>query len=309
MVVDIVKLLESVLGNSSLKSKGNYAFHCPFCNHSKHKLEIQPETQYWNCWVCGTKGKSLYTLFKRANAKEHHFLRLGELLPKIKKIITEHASDTSKPCNLPKEYTPLWIPNRKNFLWNTCIEYLSTRNVTLYDILKYRIGYCTSGKYANMIIFPNYDKNGQLTYFTTRSFLNSNKTKFINPPFSRNVVGFELQLNWQLPLILVESALDAITVKRNASPLYGTTLSKSLRMQILENDVRDLYIALDDDALSKSIKIAEYFMGFGVNVYFVNLPKNSDPNSLGYDMFWKLIEETPPISSQCLFEYKIKNLL
>ena len=309
MVVDLVKLLESVLGTSSQKSKGNYAFHCPFCNHAKRKLEIHPETQYWNCWVCGTKGKSMYTLFKRANAKEHHFIRLGELLPKIKRVITEDKEQIRQICNLPKEYTPLWIPNRKNFLWNTCVEYLSRRGITLYDILKYRIGYCTQGKYENMIVFPNYDKSGQLTYFTTRSFLNTNKTKFVNPPFSRNVVGFEMQLNWSLPLVLVESALDAITVKRNASPLYGTTLSKSLRLQILENGVTDLYIALDDDALMKSIKIAEYFMGFGVNVYFVNLPKNSDPNSLGHENMWNLIESTSPLSEQVLFEYKIQELL
>lgn len=309
MVSSLIKLLESVLGRSSQKSKGNYAFHCPFCNHSKQKLEIQPETQYWNCWVCGTKGKSLYTLFKRVNAKDHYFERLGELLPKVKKILTFNSEEPRKLCTLPKEYTPLWIPNNNNFLWKTCMEYLSNRGVTVYDILKYRIGYCTSGRYENMIIFPNYDKNGQLTYFTTRTFLNSNKTKFVNPPFSRNVVGFELQINWQLPLILVESALDAIVVKRNASPLYGTTLSKSLRMQILENDVHDLYIALDDDALAKSIKIAEYFMGFGVNVYFVNLPKNSDPNSLGHHRFWQLIDQTAPLTSQRLFEYKIQELL
>jgi DNA primase len=309
MVVDLLKLLETVLGGASQKSKGNYAFHCPFCNHTKKKLEIQPETQYWNCWVCGTKGKSLYTLFKRVNAKEHHFSRLGELLPKVKRIITDEKSDIVKVCNLPKEYIPLWIPNHKNFLWSTCIDYLSKRGITLYDILKYRIGYCISGKYENMIVFPNYDKSGQLTYFTTRTFLNRNKSKFVNPPFSRNVVGFEMQLNWQLPLILVESALDAITVKRNASPLYGTTLSKALRMQILENGVSDLYIALDNDALVKSIKIAEYFMGFGVNVYFVKLPKNSDPNSLGYDKMWNLIDSAEPLSSQKLFEYKIQELL
>lgn len=309
MVVDLLKLLESVLGVSLQKSKGNYAFHCPFCNHNKKKLEIHPETQYWNCWVCGTKGKSLFTLFKRVNAKDHHFTRLGELLPKVKKIITESKTEPQKSCTLPKEYTPLWIPNKKSFLWNTCIEYLSKRGITLYDILKYRIGYCTSGRYENMIIFPNYDKSGTLNYFTTRTFLNNNKNKFVNPPFSRNIVGFELQLNWQLPLILVESALDAIAVKRNCSPLYGTTLSKSLRMQILENDVRDLYIALDNDALKKSIKIAEYFMGFGVNVYFVNLPQNSDPNSLGYTHIWNLIDSAEPLTSEKIFEYKIQELL
>lgn len=307
----VVQLLERVLGQSSPKSKGNYAFNCPFCRHSKPKLEIQPESQHWNCWVCGTKGKSLFTLFKRLDVKQHLYNELASVVPNIKKRIEFDQSETEKQilCKLPDEYTPLWIRKDKNFLWKTCIEYLQRRGVTAHDILKYRIGFCTEGKYKNMIIFPNYDKSGQLTYFTTRTFLNNNSIKFINPPFSRDVVGFEMQLNWDLPVILVESALDAIILKRNASPLYGTTLSKSIKMQILENQVKDLYIALDSDALKKSIAHAEYLMGFGVNIYFVTIPKGQDPNSLGYSNMWNLINSTHKLTEDRLFEYKIQELL
>lgn len=307
----VIQLLERVLGQSSAKSKGNYAFHCPFCRHSKQKLEIQPDTQHWNCWVCGTKGKSLFTLFKRLDVKKHFYTELASVIPDSKKRILFDSADEiiEQVCKLPDEYTPLWIRKDKNFLWKTCIQYLQNRGITAQDILKYRIGYCAEGKYKNMIIFPNYNKQGQLTYFTTRTFLNSSSIKFVNPPFSRNVVGFEMQLNWDLPVILVESALDAIVLKRNASPLYGTTLSKSIKMQILENQVEDLYIALDSDALKKSIKHAEYLMGFGVNIYFVNIPTGQDPNSLGYNKMWDLIKSTPKLTEDRLFEYKIQELL
>lgn len=310
MVTEIIQLLEGLLGQSTVKSKGNHAFHCPFCNHKKKKLEIHPETQNWNCWVCGTKGKSLFTLLKRVNAKEHYFNTLKELVPKNKRTYQIQEEETlDKLVKLPDEYIPLWKPISKDFFWHRCIDYLKGRGVSKQDILKYRIGYAVDGKYANMIIFPNFNKSGQLTYFTTRTFSNNNSSKFVNPPYSRNVVGFELQINYDLPLILVESALDAIVIRRNASPLYGTTLSNSLKLSILANGVEDLYIALDADALRKQIDMADYFMGFGVNVYFVELPDNEDPNKLGFKRMWELIKSTQKLTSQKLFEYKVQALL
>jgi len=306
----IIQILESVLGHSTPKSKGNHSFNCPFCKHHKQKLEIHPETQNWHCWVCGTKGKSLFTLFKRLDVKPYILSELSAAIPNSKKRFELDAEDEKQEiCKLPEQYIPLWITKDKNFLWKTCIKYLQERGVTAQDILKYRIGYCTDGRYKDMIIFPNYNKLGQLTYFTTRTFLKNNSVKFINPPYSRNIVGFEMQLNWNLPIILVESALDAIVLKRNASPLYGTTLSKSLKYQILENKVKDLYIALDSDALKKSIKHAEYLMGFGVNVHFVKIPEGQDPNSLGYTNMWKLINSSEQLDEEKLFEFKIQELL
>ncbi len=307
---NIIQILERVLGQSTPKSKGNHSFNCPFCKHHKQKLEIHPETQNWHCWVCGTKGKSLFTLLKRLDVKPYILTELSAAIPNSKKRFELETDDEKEEiCKLPEQYIPLWIPKEKNFLWKTCIKYLQERGVTAQDILKYKIGYCTEGRYKDMIIFPNYNKLGQLTYFTTRTFLKNNSVKFINPPYSRNIVGFEMQLNWNLPVILVESALDAIILKRNASPLYGTTLSKSLKKQILENKVKDLYIALDSDALKKSIKHAEYLMGFGVNVHFVKIPEGQDPNSLGYNYMWKLINSADTLSEEKLFEFKIQELL
>jgi len=306
----VIKLLERLIGQSSLKSKGNYAFRCPFCHHAKKKLEIHPELQHWNCWTCGTKGKSLFTLLKRLNAKKYFYTELQDLVPKGKRQFSFPQGTTpDKICKLPDEYIPLWKPESQDFYWKRCIEYLRGRGISKQDILKYRIGYATDGKYKDMIIFPNFNKLGQLTYFTTRTFSNRNSIKFVNPPFSRDVVGFELQLNWDLPIVLVESALDAMVVRRNSSPLYGTTLPKSLKEQILENKVQDLYLALDPDALRKSIKYAEYFMGFGINVYFVEIPQNTDPNKLGHTKMWELIKSAECMTDNKLFEYKIQDLI
>jgi hypothetical protein len=40
----LVALTNSVLGTSKSTSRGNYAYHCPKCNHHKPKLEINFDT-------------------------------------------------------------------------------------------------------------------------------------------------------------------------------------------------------------------------------------------------------------------------
>jgi len=69
----LVNLVDSVLGVGKRTSKGNQAYHCPFCNHRKPKLEInftKNKKGYnpWHCWVCNTKGKTLKILFNKVKA-------------------------------------------------------------------------------------------------------------------------------------------------------------------------------------------------------------------------------------------------
>jgi len=59
--------IENLLGKSHKKARGNFAFHCPFCNHRKPKLEINMATNEngknpWECWVCETKGTTIRSL-------------------------------------------------------------------------------------------------------------------------------------------------------------------------------------------------------------------------------------------------------
>ena len=36
----LVSLVNSVLGTGKATARNNYAYHCPFCNHHKPKLEV-----------------------------------------------------------------------------------------------------------------------------------------------------------------------------------------------------------------------------------------------------------------------------
>ena len=90
----LIALVNSVLGTGKPTARGNYAYSCPFCNHHKPKLEINFETtdkgeNLWNCWVCGTKGKKLYNLFKQIEAPQEKLEELS-LLVNHSKIYKEN---------------------------------------------------------------------------------------------------------------------------------------------------------------------------------------------------------------------------
>ena len=72
--------------------------------------------------------------------------------------------------------------------------------------------------------------------------------KHKNPQVSKDIVGFELHINWNYPVCLVEGAVDAIAIKRNAIPLFGKTIPDQLKHRIIENNVKTIYICLDKDA-------------------------------------------------------------
>ena len=90
--------------------------------------------------------------------------------------------------------------------------YLKNRGLTMDDVKKYNLGYCEYGNYKNMIIIPSYDGSGYLNFFTGRSFEKDPYRKYRNPEASRDIIPFELFINWKLPLVLCEGPFDAIAI-------------------------------------------------------------------------------------------------
>ena len=149
----LLSLLETVLGRSKKTSGNNMSFKCPLCNHYKHKLEIDLNTQYWHCWVCNAKGRKLYTLFKKINASISQIKDLAtqtdSYIP-IKEDVKDHVS-------LPPEFQLILNGNKTNPEFRNALMYLKNRGITKSDIVRYGIGYCESGPYSKMVIIPSYD--------------------------------------------------------------------------------------------------------------------------------------------------------
>jgi hypothetical protein len=305
----LLSTINSVLGVGKKTSKGNYAYHCPFCNHHKPKLEINltesDKGEYkWHCWVCDKRGSSIPKLFKLIEAPKEKIVE-ARTLSKFNSGKLE-ITETTKIVELPEEFISLSKPDT-NIEYKHAISYLKRRQITLDDVIKYNIGYCVSGKFSNCIIVPSYDEYGSLNYFTARNFDKNSSVKYKNPDVSRDIIPFEFFINWKLPIILCEGPFDALAIKRNVIPLLGKTIQKSLKKKLVKSEVQKIYIALDKDAIKQALSFCEELLNEGKEVYLVEM-EDKDPSDMGFENFTKLIQTTQPLTFMDLFEKKLMTI-
>ena len=302
----LVTLVNSVLGSGKPTARNNYSYHCPFCHHHKPKLEVnltenREGKNPWHCWTCDVRGTTIRSLFKQLKVSSEKFGELSSLV-KTSKSIKE--TQVVNSVSLPKEFTRLSTCNINDIYARHALAYLKNRNINKYDILKYDIGYCSSGLYAKMIILPTYDKDGTLNYFTARSFEKEPYIKYRNPSASRDIIPNEHLINWNIPIILCEGLFDAMAIKRNAIPLLGKNIQSSLMKRIVTSQVDKIYIALDRDAMKQALRFCEMLLAEGKEVYLIDL-QDKDPSEMGFENFTKLVQTTVPLTYYDLMERKL----
>jgi len=297
------KLLESILGRSKSARGGEEAvFNCPSCNHHKKKLTLNLLTQKFQCWVCGYKGHRAFKLLKQVSAppKAYEILKDIDSQYSFKKSTIVKAPSGS--LHLPQGVTP--IMSSSAILSKHALHYLNQRGITAQDVVKYDLHYCEQGELKNMVVIPSYDNNGFLNYYVGRSFDKNAYIKHKLASSTKDIIGFEMYINWDLPLILCEGAFDAMSIKRNAIPLFGKKISNALMKKIIESNVKKIYLALDDDALIDAFKHAETFLSYGKKVYLIEM-EGKDPNELGFENFTKLLHKATELTTSILMKKRL----
>ena len=296
--------LENILGKSQKRARNNHAFHCPFCNHRKPKLEINLITNdegknFWECWVCKTRGQSIFSLVKQLKLPK---IEAQEVLKYVKKG-KKYDYKNDDIVELPKEFQPLHLASTTSIIANKIRKYLNERGLTNNDFIKYNIGYATTGEYGGRVIVPSYTSSGTLNFFVARSY-DGNYFKYKNPEASKDIIFYENFINWNVPIILCEGVFDAIAIRRNAIPILGKNISNELYKKIITSPVKDIYIALDEDAQDVSLKIAEKFLNQGKRVFIVKM-KEKDPSQMGFQAFTKLIQQAEELDLSGLMLHKL----
>ena len=97
--------VENVLGKGRKRARHNHAFHCPFCNHRKPKLEINFATNEkgenpWECWVCETKGRTIRSLLYQLKVPKEQAGDILKYLPKGQ----NYKLNLDSVVQLPKEF-------------------------------------------------------------------------------------------------------------------------------------------------------------------------------------------------------------
>ena len=304
MNIELIQLIDKVLNSKgqSLSKANEYMWWSPFVTHHKPKLQVNIQTGKWHCWVSNQGGHNLYQLFKKVGAGYQDFKLLNQLLGET----TFYQKDTDKKSEviqLPQEMKSLSDKKDKSIIKEHALRFLRKRGITSEDIKRYNLGYCSEGVYQNRIIIPSYDSIGKLNYFVGRDFYAST-LKYKNPPIPKDVIGFDLYVNWSLPIILVEGVFDAMSVKNNSIPLFGKSILPKLYGKIVEKKVKDIFIILDSDAFDDAIQITEKFVNEGISVNFVKLD-GKDPNDLGYKKMITKIHNSLPMDFKQIMEMKL----
>ena len=283
-----LKILKDILGDSYTKSNETL-FYCPNCNHHKKKLSVNISKNVFKCWVCDWSGKNIYRIIRRYGTSSQRYQWKGfttelEIENFNNKLFNQDVVTASNEINLPKEFITL---SSKNLCSTSIrpINYLKSRGLTNNDIIKWKIGYCTTGDYAGRVVIPSFNAEGNLNYFVARSYDRDWK-KYSNPNMSKNIIFNHPYVDFDEDVVLVEGVFDAIKAGDNSVPLLGSTMSENSHLfhEIVKNDT-PIYLALDPDAPKKTDKLINLLLKYDIETYLVNVDPFSDVGEMTHSEF------------------------
>jgi len=263
--------------------------------------------------VCDARGKNIYRLVRKfGNYKQRQkYLELqGRLdLSEFEDIFNEiNDVEEKQVIDLPAEFVSLCnkhLPLRSQ----TPLDYLRGRGITKAEILKWKMGYCSKGKYAGRIIIPSFNDNGDCNYFIARSYVGHGR-RYLNPPCGRDIVFNELNIDWDDPVIIVEGVFDAIVAGDNAIPILGSTLREDSKLfQAIAIHDTPVYIALDPDAEKKAHWIIRSLMKYDLEIKKLNIGSYEDIGSMSPELFQEKLDKAEGVDGDMYFlEKQLRNL-
>ncbi len=306
---EVINILNEVLGPGTSMKNDEQAHYCPFCHHHKKKLQINLKTQKWHCWVCDAKGKKINRLLKRLHVDSRKLKKIYEIYGDDYVVYSKETEEEKVELRLPSEFKSLLkVPTGKvKPVYRKALRYVKDRGITKEDITRYNIGYCDTGMYSNRIIIPSYDSDNRLNYFIARSIHSEEKFKYKNPPVSKNVIMFENQINWNEPITLVEGVFDAMAVKRNAIPILGKFIPKTLNDTIYKKGVQSINILLDGDAQDQALYYTMQFQNQGITTKNIK-PTDKDASEMGFTEVNNKLKESKKTGFGDIISQKLKGL-
>ena len=308
MLSEKIKIVRNVLGYCK-RQNNEYLFKCPYCNHHKNKLSVNFNSNVYKCWICDARGKNIRRLVRRFGSMNdlskwdtltgHDFASSKQTLENLLFSTEEDRVEERQFIELPPGFKTL-TRKSKSVSDYPAYNYLLNRGLSDMDILKYKIGYCTEGKYKNRIIIPSFDSEGYLNFFVARSYI-GDKMKYKNPNVSKDIIFNELDVDWDADVVLTEGVFDAI-VARNAVPILGSTLRETSRLfQKIINFDSSVFIALDPDAEKKAMNLVANLLKYDIEVWKMDLPHDQDLGSMTPEQCQILKDEAIPMNYESYY--------
>jgi len=287
------------------QNKFDLAIWCPFCNNpNQHKLKmiLNLEKGVYHCWVCNNKGTSIPWVIKKLAPQQYenslaYFPHRNQVntdneWTNILQGLSENSQNNFQQIrvDLPNGFELCALNlESKNPDVRDVINYLIRRGCSEHKMWMLRFGVSRDSNFHRMLIIPSFNQNGDLNFYTCRKIDAStfDGFKYKNCEVSKKEIVFnELLINWKLPLTLVEGPLDLLKTNDNATCLLGSSLPKdgALFKKIVENKT-PIILALDYDAHSKALKIAQDLMYYDIEVKMMDTSGAKDVGDMDEKMF------------------------
>ena len=291
----ILSILKNFLGDPkssiNMETKKQFEFNCQSheCKHDvdKFNLAFDSENNIYKCWKCKDSGIVHKLVNKYGSREDDKRLKLilptytGNFVNVFRRNTINHNLIT---CPLPEGYVP--ITSKINTpMHKKAYEYMTKdRKLSFEQLCKYKIGYTEIGAYKNRVIVPSFNDVGGVNYFEARTFIKKVKPVYYKPdakvfvgksvPDKFDIIFNEIDINWDLPIYLVEGVFDMFRIP-NSIPMLGKTPSWRLISKLIEHN-STVVICLDEDAFKDSFEIYEQLSSLELDVYFVDLKKLGD---------------------------------
>jgi len=309
-------LIRRAFGPGDLSRDGSdIVIQCPACRSqqkTKRKLSIRLDDGVFHCWVCGLKGHNIDFLFRKyapSHLEDARALKFSR--NEATHSNTEIEPDSQPELQIPSGFTLLGLnlESHDPDIRET-IKYCQSRGLTTADLWYFKLGTCKSGSFRRRVIFPSFDSEGTLNYYTARSIDNVKTMKYINAKVAKKDVIFnDLNIDWSRELNLVEGPFDLTKAKGNSTCLLGSHLSldSALCKKIISNRTPVL-LALDPDARKKSHNIAKLLNSYDINVRTVEVPPDRDVGDMTQKEFVSLVKTARPWSDSDRLLHMISNI-
>ena len=293
-------IIENIFGDvKGLKVSEQLQVNCPRCQEreglaypdGKFNLEINTARRKFRCWKCdeprfsGSLGKLIWTF--GTSIDYDLYKSYASIYPEYEGYEDEEDEKEYVAVKLPEEmilFSEMDALDTEHF---EAYNYLiNDRMISRDIILRYRLGFCTKGKYEKRIIIPSYDKNGNVNYFVGRNYDVADKKKhpYDNPKSDKDKIIFnEGFVNWDSTVYLVEGAFEMLSFPVNIIPMLGKTISTTLFFKLKELKP-NVVVLLDPDAHKNAIELYytlhDIYVDCEERVKIVKIPYEKDMDLL-----------------------------
>jgi hypothetical protein len=283
--IEIHEILENIFDDvRGIRKDNQLKVCCPKCQErdgllypdGKYNLEINTKLNMFHCWKCespkfsGTIGKlikmygsnydyKLYKSYSRIYYNNTQYIGVDE----------NNNDEYISNIKLPNEFISFEDLNFNNLKHLKMYNYwVLDRKLPIETAIKYNVGFCVEGDYADRIVVPSYDQFGDINYFVSRLIYESDRNpKYKNPDQNKEMIIFnENKINWDSTVYIVEGVFDMFSLPPNVIVLLGKKLYNLIFQKIREKKP-NIVLVLDPDAIKDSINIYREILSiYGYNI-------------------------------------------